>query len=923
MGNELIRALEERVRAFTENGDAAVVLDETALVQAQQLAALLRIPVEDSRPGHTEALTVLGWLYWYRHQALPRGHGGSDLDTCLALFSRLFAMTPELVPDQVTKRLTQINSLPDATAQARHQGIVLVNGYERSGNLDQLDAAIDLFQQVVDTTPGDHPNRAMHLANLGYTLQTRYERTGRSHDLDQAVTVGNLLVDALPTSHPARVAYLSDLGDLLRTRVEITEQPGDLDTAIDLLRDATESTPTGHPDRAAMLSNLGYTLLARRERTGQQIDLTEATERFRQAFDATRTERRDDSVSYRAGNTEQTEPDAQADTPSLETPRRFVNSRICQARTDIDVPRGLPLEQETGYEILINIGQADDRSLLSHAVFPDQHLPPGGLWLTVVAFAPEILEKPEERALFLPSRGDSFVCPCTPDSSDAPRHTCTPGQRLPHVRIPFTTPENRRALTVRLAIYYRAAVVHVHELALQVGEGSGPTGTVVYTLTQSFSDLGAFATRTLSVMTTASSGSADAQVYVNGVTIQPLAYTYNDAQAENACRQARETLFHIHLPADPPWTSLYQDQGKNQGDYETDLRSLARVGRDIYASFFRTDHQKIGGMLRHEASAGPAIVQIARPITERLAIPWQMIYDLPMQSDDPDLYRCPSLREFGPATEVVPDIPSMCPYLAEHPARQSILCPFGFWGLAHILEIPPHLGEQPNLPHIVHNNTDTPLATLVGWNTQLSPQPESRQESERHLQALRDSALGVLRPEIQSRKQLAEALSPSDMDLVYLYCHGDRRTPPGASVSNPLLVLGAGETFNPQDVSGWSELYGWPDPHWRGRQPLIILNACQSGAILEATLADFVGVFTQTVGAAGVIAAEVALEQRLAGHAMEIFLTQLTAGGVSVGEAMRHMRWALLKRGNLMGFAYSPYCAADLLLRPPSPPRTT
>nr|WP_269207289.1 CHAT domain-containing protein [Rhodococcus opacus] len=169
---------------------------------------------------------------------------------------------------------------------------------------------------------------------------------------------------------------------------------------------------------------------------------------------------------------------------------------------------------------------------------------------------------------------------------------------------------------------------------------------------------------------------------------------------------------------------------------------------------------------------------------------------------------------------------------------------------------------------------------------------------------------------MQSRRQLGEALGPSDMDLVYLYCHGERYNPPGASVSDPLLVLGSGESFTPQDVSGWSQLYDWPDPHWRDRPPLVVLNACHSGASLATTLADFVGVFTQTAGAAGVIATEVALEQKVAGLAMETFLTELVIPRISVGEAMRRMRWTLLKRGNLMGLAYSPYCAADLLLWP-------
>jgi hypothetical protein len=335
---------------------------------------------------------------------------------------------------------------------------------------------------------------------------------------------------------------------------------------------------------------------------------------------------------------------------------------------------------------------------------------------------------------------------------------------------------------------------------------------------------------------------------------------------------------------------------------------------------------QIRQMLLHEGTARPALVQCGRLANERLAIPWQLVYDLSMQSGDTDPYRCPSVREFGPAGGRGSDagrgalsgaVPGVCPHETDHPAGRSVLCPFGFWGLAHVVEVPPHMGEERGLPHLV-SDRDLPVATLVGWNRRLSPQPASLAESRRHLDALRAyPELGVLTPAVESRDELGRRLARPDLDVVYLYCHCDRTEQAGATVADLVLVLGSGDRFDPEDVRQWNDYYRWPWQHWKDRPPLVVLNACHSGEILAASLVDFVGAFTETAGAAGVVSTEVTVEQGLAGLAMELFLGAL-ADRVAVGLAMRRMRWALLARGNVMGLAYSPYCAADLSLRRPA-----
>jgi hypothetical protein len=200
------------------------------------------------------------------------------------------------------------------------------------------------------------------------------------------------------------------------------------------------------------------------------------------------------------------------------------------------------------------------------------------------------------------------------------------------------------------------------------------------------------------------------------------------------------------------------------------------------------------------------------------------------------------------------------------------------------------------------------VATVVAASSTLSAK-----ETTRHMEALAGLG-GVELPPLERVVALRDRLGRSDMDVVYLYCHGGRDRPAGATAPDAVLELGPGrrDRFKPLDVSMWARSK-WARDHWRSRQPVVVLNGCHTTEMLPDTLADFVVGFV-AARAAGVIGTEVSLDQRFAGVAMELFLAALHAGA-GVGQAMRHMRWELLSRGNVMGLAYSPYCAATLALR--------
>ena len=175
------------------------------------------------------------------------------------------------------------------------------------------------------------------------------------------------------------------------------------------------------------------------------------------------------------------------------------------------------------------------------------------------------------------------------------------------------------------------------------------------------------------------------------------------------------------------------------------------------------------------------------------------------------------------------------------------------------------------------------------------------------------------RPPIRVTEELQQELGRESMDVVYLYCHCDyQQDAPGVALK-PCLRFDGTLPITPADISAWATSAVWPDPHWPDRHPLVVINGCRTTELQSGSLADFVKAFTNRAGAAGVIGTEITIDQGVAGWAMQLFLTAI-AKGATVGMALRETRWTMLRRGNVMGFAYTPYCLAGLTLRKSSEP---
>ncbi|TEB25858.1 hypothetical protein FA13DRAFT_1896426 [Coprinellus micaceus] len=148
--------------------------------------------------------------------------------------------------------------------------------FERTGNLEDISAAISLRTRAVHLTPEGHTDLPIHLMNLGGSLTCRFERTGDLEDISEAISLQTRAVHLTPEGHTHLPIHLMNLGGSLTCRFERTGNLEDISAAISLQTRAVHLTPEGHTDLPRRLMNLGGSLTCRFERTGNLEDISAA-----------------------------------------------------------------------------------------------------------------------------------------------------------------------------------------------------------------------------------------------------------------------------------------------------------------------------------------------------------------------------------------------------------------------------------------------------------------------------------------------------------------------------------------------------------------------------------------------------------------------------------------------------------------------
>lgn len=313
-----VAAVGLRLDRLAREQDLGVVLEPEALVEARQLAAILRNDVSDLE-GHY----ALGWLHAFRYQALPEDAGQRDREEAVAKFTPCFVfgagaedLPDELLPDVAqhalgfVSRIQQgMNASPSPELRARvtdllrriaaaiprgesehaeklsDLAVILISHFDAGGEPADLDAAIDAAWGAVESTAIGHPNRSVMLLNLSGVLMKRFTHAGKAADLDNAIETGRLAVQAVAGSSADRAGGLNNLGTALKTRFTERGILSDLDAAIEAFQEASDLCVEDH-DKAGVLHNLGIAWRDRYESAGVPADLENAIECCQAAVEA-------------------------------------------------------------------------------------------------------------------------------------------------------------------------------------------------------------------------------------------------------------------------------------------------------------------------------------------------------------------------------------------------------------------------------------------------------------------------------------------------------------------------------------------------------------------------------------------------------------------------------------------------------------
>ena len=176
---------------------------------------------------------------------------------------------------------------PDRPVLLSNLGVVLGRQYERTKEAYDLDQAIEIATQAVDSTHYNRLRQVVCLINLSNRLESRYERTEDTSDLNKAIEVTRRVIDLIPPNDIDRANYLRDLGKWLSRRYERNGELSDLEQAIKVAKEAVDSAPDNCADRAHFLVIFSGTLKLRYERKGELDDLEQAIETARQAVEST------------------------------------------------------------------------------------------------------------------------------------------------------------------------------------------------------------------------------------------------------------------------------------------------------------------------------------------------------------------------------------------------------------------------------------------------------------------------------------------------------------------------------------------------------------------------------------------------------------------------------------------------------------
>jgi hypothetical protein len=632
---------------------------------------------------------------------------------------------------------------------------------------------------------------------------------------------------------------------------------------------------------------------------------------------------------------------------------RVLNANFAdpQARRMLE-PRSAIVAGQT-YDLLVDIGprwNVHKSIVLGQAEFPEYALPPGenGYQIQVIFSSDDFKPPISSAELWLPANTGRSSPIIEGKMMDRP------GPVAIHVVAPTFDKQDDRQVKVargRLCLYYENNLLQSARVSVGVARSEkvrldeDNAIFVDYLITSTFQNLeDNFAQRHIGKtrlpvavnLTLNDDGAGGHRILVKNIDDPAPAWVAYDPQAmDNLLGDARAELLNIYyqrnLNGSPRSTkALDKKNGKTREQFRLDLYVLATLGSRLFNAVVTQATPGKAGQRTISWVRGirkqlyqKAIIQVARKEStpSQYVFPWALIYDYPLPGPSSELRYCKIIKEEWSENGIRKTLPAdQCPYQDDRDHQENVLCPYGFWGLKHILELPlSALCKDPVNPGSYQLVEATKYFSLH----QAHPEVALGVTEDRNLDisAIHDhvekvatligSRLAPPNP-AKDRKSVREVVA--NAGIVYFLCHG--KYDPGER--SPYLGLGPNTSDSslfvyPKNIQEWAWSTIAPNlEQWATSRPLVIINGCHTCQLKPGEILNFVNAFA-TAQASGVIGTEISMQLPVAIEVAERLISKIAKSPpVGLGAAMREVRWEMANKGNLLGLAYTLHALADL-----------
>jgi len=609
------------------------------------------------------------------------------------------------------------------------------------------------------------------------------------------------------------------------------------------------------------------------------------------------------------------------------------------------------------YDLLVDVGPRWNKvtSLVTgNAEFPEFAFAPDteGYLIDVLLVSGDFSPHTVSGRIWVPrSKGRSF-----PFAEGEP--ASEPGPLALRVRAPeFPKESNSNVLTVRgrLSLYFGGNLLQSAMVRVGVARRAGiplsqdNTVDIDYVLTSSFQDVESRFYRRALQFTPEDSPEQGQPVAINialnddgahghrvvvkcdldfaahqGTPLPPGWVPYNPQAATKTLKRARQELLNCFWQRDDQGQvqeldGLGPNNGKSKELFVRDLGALAELGSELFEMITLPVSVEGDAMGPRDWAktlrltlAHSAVIQVARTENAEYAFPWALVYDIPMPGPKYEL--CKVLSEWqDDGLRVNPVERKECPFANTADHLENVLCPYGFWGLKHIIEQPASVLKSRNgkwelteAQNKIRARDPVSISIAVTRDPDLSPKAISDHID--YVRALPGVRFASKEPADDVTTVRATLEDPS---IVYFLCHGKFYP----KFDQAYLGIGHPDDRShqifPKMITEWADTPKAPNlSAWSRIHPLVFINGCHTCELKPEETLQFVTAFAWAE-ASGILGTEISVKLSLAIPIAQ-FLLEATVRGEKVGQSLRQMRWQFANKGNLLGLAYTLYALADV-----------